>query len=631
MSMPEGRRWWVGLVAILLALGVAAPAAARVEVTVGEPDAEGPAVEDIELPTDPVDLGVVPAPLRFEAGPGVALELADGRRFLDRLELRSPGDGQVLINDVTVDDYVAGVAEMPGRWHLEALKAQAVAARTYAWHAVELGTFSGRGYDICDSVDCQAFAGASQQEGDSGERWRAAVDATAGEVLVDDQGAPILARYFSTSGGRTLPNEVVFPSSGPRPYLQGVDDPEDEVSPYHRWEVRFSREEFEAVLSRGEQLARVVPLASVERLGDVDLPGADVRFTGEDGTEVVLDSVDVRRFVSSVAPDLYPDRFPSRRSDGLRNLPATLPSSRFAIEVGDDEVVVLGRGWGHAVGMGQYGARGRAERGATYDEILGAYYSGLQPTTSEQLPERIRVGLSRPAVGSVTPDGPMRIVADGEVVVEDAAGTWTVSGEGGGVRLTGPPGWGQAAAASRTEPAVGVPSLPRAVGVEATTGAPGTLTLRVEDDGGEVVLDRRLGAVAAGRQVAVWDGTDADGDEVAPGPYTLTLVLTAPDGSTAGTPLPVTVTRDRDPVAVLTSGEGGSGPLAAILGLLAAVGAALLLLARRRGRGRAAGGAGPGHRDPPTGSSSSRASSDAAGPPAPHVHHRPAPHPQELP
>jgi SpoIID/LytB domain protein len=584
--MGEQRRWWVALLTALLAAGVAAPATARVAVTVGEPDADAPTVEDIAVPAEPVDAGLVDAPLRFEAGPGVPLELADGRRFLDRLELRSPGDGQTLINDLTVDDYVAGVAEMPGRWHLEALKAQAVAARTYAWHSVELGTFDARGYDICDTVDCQAFAGASQQEGDSGQRWRTAVDETAGEVLVDDDGAPILARYFSTSGGRTLPNEVVFPSSGPRPYLQGVDDPEDEVSPYHRWEVRFTREEFEAVLSRGEQLASVLPLASVERLGDVDLPGADVRFTGEDGTEVVLDSVDVRRFVSSVAPELYPDRFPTRRADGLRNLPATLPSSRFTIEVGDDEVLVDGRGWGHAVGMGQYGAKGRAERGATYDEILAAYYSGIRPATDERLPERIRVGLSRPAVGSVTPDGPMRIVAAGEVVAEAAAGTWAVAAEGGRVRLTAPPGWGTPAAASRTEPAVGVPTMPRAVGVEATTAVPGTLNLRVEDEAGELVLDRRLGAAAAGRQVAVWDGAGDDGEEVPPGPYRVTLQVTAADGSTAGTPLPVTVAQDRDPIGALTPGDGGSGPLAAVLAVLAVVGAGLLLASQRRHRHR---------------------------------------------
>jgi SpoIID/LytB domain protein len=598
--MRDPRRRWAVLLAALLALGVSAPAAAQVSITVGEPDASAPAPEDITVPADPVDLGAVDVPLRFEAGPGVALELADGRRYLDTLELRSPGDGQLLINDLTVDDYVAGVAEMPGRWHLEALKAQAVAARTYAWHSVEGGFFASRGYDICDTVDCQAFVGAAQQEGDFGDRWRAAVDETAGEVLVDDAGDPILARYFSTSGGRTLPNEVVFPSSGPRPYLVGTDDPDDEVSPYHRWEVRFTREEFEAVLGRGERLAAAVPVASVERLGDVDAPGAEVRVVGEDGTEVVVDSVDLRRFVSSVAPELYPDRFPTRRSDGLRPLPSTLPSSRFTVEVADDEVVVSGRGWGHAVGMGQYGARGRAEGGASYDEILAAYYAGLEPTTTDRLPERFRVALSQPAVGSVTPDGPMRIVAAGEVVVEEAAGTWTVAGEGGGVRLTAPPGWGDPAAASRTEPSTGVPTMTRNVGVEATTAVPGRLTLVVEDEAGEVVLERRLGAAAAGRQVAIWDVVDAQGDEVPPGTYGVALTVTAADGSTAGSPLPVTVERERDPVAALTGSDGsGASPLA-LLALLAVVLAGLLLVRRRTtATGRHDGAEPPPTSEPP--------------------------------
>ncbi|MEX0834679.1 MAG: SpoIID/LytB domain-containing protein, partial [Nitriliruptor sp.] len=471
-------------------------------------------------------------------GPGGALELADGRRFLDRLELRQPGDGQVLVNDLTIDDYVAGVAEMPSRWHLEALKAQAVAARTYAWHQAELGTFASRGYDICDTVDCQAFVGAAQEEGD-GDRWRAAVEATRGEVLLDDGGGPILARYFSTSGGRTLPNEVVFPRSGPRPYLTGVDDPEDAVSPYHRWEVTFSREEFDAILGRGETLAAAVPVATIERLGPVDEPGADLRVTGREGTEVVVDSVDLRSFVSSVAPSLYPDRFPTVRSDGLRPLPTTLPSSRFEVAVGDDGVVVSGRGWGHAVGMGQYGAWGRAEAGASYVEILAAYYTGLEPTTPDALPERMRVGLSRPAVGSVTPDGPMSITAAGEVVVEGAAGTWTVVAAGSGVRLSAPAGWGEPAAISRTEEAIGVPTLPRAIAVEAVSAVPGLVTLRVTDTDGEVVLERELGASGPGRQVGVWDLNGPDGEPVPTGAYEVALAVTAADGSVAATPLPV--------------------------------------------------------------------------------------------
>lgn len=604
--MRDARSRWVALIAALLALGVATPATARVTVSAGAPDATAPTVADIAVPTEPVDVGVVAAPLRFAAGPGIALELADGRRYLDTLELRSPGDGQVLVNDLTVEDYVAGVAEMPGRWHLEALKAQAVAARTYAWYQTELGTFVGRGYDICDTVACQAFAGASQQEDDHGDRWREAVDATAGEVLVDDDGEPILARYFSTSGGRTQPNEAVFPDSGPRPYLRGIDDPEDAVSPYHRWEVVFTRQEFETILARGERLADVVPVATVERLGDIDDPGVDVRVTGRDGTEVVLPSGDLRRFVSDTAAAVFPDRFPTRRSDGFRDLPSTLPSSRFTVEVEGDQVRFTGHGWGHAVGMGQYGARGRAEAGASYVEILAAYYAGLTPTTTDRLPERFRVGLSRASVGSVTPDGAMRIVAGGEVVAEHAAGTWAVATEGEGVRLSGPPGWGEAAAASRTEPAVGVPSLPRAIGVEATTAVPGRIALRVEDADGQVVLEEGLGSAAAGRQVAVWDGTDADGVEVAPGAYRVTLTVTAADGSSAGHALPVTVAAESDPVAAIT----GGGSRASLLLLAAIVVVAVAGVAGFRGtsdgrrsrdarpRPRSRPGTGPEHTDP---------------------------------
>lgn len=588
------------LVALPLAAALALPAAlclpgaaaaADVRATVGAPDPDAPAPEDITLPTDPVDLGVVAAPLRFSSGPGVGLALADGRRYLDTLELRSPGDDQVLVNDLTLEDYTAGVAEMPGRWHPEALKAQAVAARTYAWHQTQLGTFAPRGYDICDTVDCQAFAGASQQEGDQGDRWRLAVDETAGQVLLDDAGDPILARYFSTSGGRTLPNEVVFPRSGPRPYLVGVDDPGDEVSPYHRWEVTFSREEFDSVLARGETLGATVPVASIERLGEIDEPGVDLRVTGADGTEVVVDSVDLRTFVSTVARELYPDRFPTARSDGLRPLPSTLPSSRFTVDVGDDEVVVTGRGWGHGVGMGQYGARGRAEAGDDHVTILAAYYNGLEPVVSDATPERIRVGLSQPSVGSVTPDAPMTITAGDDTVVESATGTWTVAGEGDGVRLRGPPGWGGPAASSRTEEAIGVPTLPRAIAVEAVAAVPGVVALQVTDPDGEVVLERPISGGSAGRHVGVWDLNDAAGDPVPPGDYRVAVTVTAADGTTAGTPLPIRVEDAPGPLATLTGDDGATPwwllPGAFVVGLVGLVVAGAALGRRRDRRTRA--------------------------------------------
>jgi SpoIID/LytB domain protein len=265
-------------------------------------------------------------PVRLVGGEDVLISV-DGTRYHDTIELAA--DGQV-INELGMERYVAGVAEMPSRWPLEALKAQAVAARTYAWWSAERGVHDG--FDICATTACQVFRGAEVVL-DGGERWAEAVAATGGEVLQRPDGAPILARYFSTSGGRTYANEDVFPSTGPSPYLVAIDDPFDAVSPYHRWQVRFSREEFDEILSRGERLAATVPVAEVARTGAVDDVQARFRVSGLDGTVVEVGAVELRQFLSLVAPERFGDRFPTRRADGLRPLPTTVPSSRFTVEI----------------------------------------------------------------------------------------------------------------------------------------------------------------------------------------------------------------------------------------------------------------------------------------------------------
>src|SRR5690606_27903826 len=124
--------------------------------------------------TDPVDLGAVAGPVRFEAPQGTVIELGSGRRLVDTLEVRpSPvGDGLVVVAEMGLEDYVAGIAEMPARWPLEALKAQAVAARTYAWFEVVQGAWRGRGlpYDVCATTSCQVFRGHEVVEGPFGGR-----------------------------------------------------------------------------------------------------------------------------------------------------------------------------------------------------------------------------------------------------------------------------------------------------------------------------------------------------------------------------------------------------------------------------------------------------------------------------
>jgi len=504
-----------------------------------------------------VDDGIrVDGPVRFEVADGGVLEVHGRGRFRDTLELRA--EGPTLVNELSMEDYVAGVAEMPSRWAEEALKAQAAAARTYAWYSIELETFDG--YDICATTACQAFRGADVVL-DAGARWQAAVDATEGEVLVDAVGDPILARYFSTSGGTTYANEDVFPSSGPRDYLVAIEDPDDASSPYHRWTVRFSRKEFDAILSRGETLHAATPVGSVERLGPVTDQGARLRVTGTDGTTVEVAAHDLRDFLSRVAPDAFPERFPTARSDGLRPLPTTIPSTRFEIEVTYDEVVVDGRGWGHGVGMGQYGARGKAERGEDYVSILATYYGGLTPTTPPALPERIRVGMD--ATDELTIQGNRQVTitdADGTVVVDLALGAWTATRDGAGWRLTPPPGSGaplQVAATRSVDQLFGVSD---AVTVETEVNKPVLLRLEVRDHRGTVVDERTIGTVEAGTHAATWRFVDEAGEAVPPGDYEVALLATDAAGDTAGSALQVTIDEHQAAAAAANASEAGFEP-----------------------------------------------------------------------
>ncbi len=514
--------------------------------------------------------------VRFEAAEDDLLEVA-GTRYHDTIEL-TPGGR--IVNELGLERYVEGVAEMPGRWPLEALKAQAVAARTYVWWSAR--NSSQPEADICASTACQVFRGAEHVL-DGGGRWAEAVEATSGEVLLEDDGGPILARYFSTSGGRTSANEDIFPSTGPRDYLVAFDDPYDAASPYHRWEVPFTREEFDHVLSRGERLAATVPVAEVSRTGAIDDPDAGFVVTGRDGTEVAVGAVELRDFLNLVAPNRFPDRFPTRRSDLLRPLPTTVPSSRFTVSVEEDEVRLSGRGWGHGVGMGQYGARGRAEEGAGHTEILATYYGGRTPTVSDDLPARVRVALERLEDGEergVRGDGAMRIVdGDGEVVVERAIGAWTVRRSGQRWELGPPPGTDRALEVAPTREVGILSGFGDAITLETEVNKPTLLELSVATDDGTEVLTRSLGLAEPGVHTATWRYETEEGEAVPPGTYEVALIAEDAAGSRAGTPLAVEITPDGavDTDDGPTAGSiGRSVPSLLVMGAVASI--ALLLL-----------------------------------------------------
>lgn len=149
--------------------------------------------------------------------------------------------GMNVVNAVDIDDYVMGVVpgEVPTSWHEEALKAQAVAARSYAL-ATDAG---GALFDQWPDTRSQVYRGAKAEV----KSTNAAVRATAGEV-VKYKGKTIAAYFFSTSGGRTESIENVWYSSKPVPYLKSVKDPYDDASPKHTWTIRYSQGTMQAKL-----------------------------------------------------------------------------------------------------------------------------------------------------------------------------------------------------------------------------------------------------------------------------------------------------------------------------------------------------------------------------------------------
>lgn len=479
-----------------------------------------------------VDLGTFPDALSIEVPAEGTVELVagDARYVLNEtIELHPRGTSLVLVNDVSMQGYLEGIAEVPVYWHDEALKAQVVAARTYAWRTMR--TDASRPYEICATVACQVFKGREIIQAPGGDRWAGAVADTRDEVLLHD-GRPILARYSSTSGGHTRNNEHVFPSSGAYPYLRGVPDPEDDVSPLHRWEVVFTRDEFDAILARGERLSAAVPVAAVENVAAGDGHPDRLRLTSSHGRSVVVNASDFRFFVSSTAPDLFPERFPPTHTTG-RPLPQTLPSSRLTFALSDDEVVVRGRGFGHGVGMSQYGALGKAEQGMGYHDILAAYYGGIRPSRDARVPERVRVGVAdRDASFTFRADVPARLRVGGRTVTERAIGTWEVRRDGGGLRLIAPTGFG--APLVITPPQLEQRQLTGLHRIEiiSALNKSAEVWLSVRDATGEEVLRRAEGVVDAGPVDLSWSVGDLPA-----GRYEVAVVAADETGTELGDPI----------------------------------------------------------------------------------------------
>ncbi len=331
-------------------------------------------------------------------------------RYRGKLEIIRQTDGRLAIIDhVTFDEYLRGLAEVPRSWPFETLKAQVVAARSYGLYHLNHPTQSGRklGYDICSTDQCQVYRGVQIEQGAFGDAWIRAVTETRGRALLHNE-APIQAFYHSTSPGRTKRS---FPGGSLLPYLASVDGQDDD-SPLARWTVRVPLSHLGPILKEDGEWSGAA-------LSSVRLDGSTVRLSGAGGNSS-LGKDTFRNGLNREASCVYPEVYPTAGSGGSK-LPQTVPSIDFTLKQDGDDVVLTGRGWGHGVGMSQYGARSLAERGRGYADILAYYYAGTRPSRVTE-PGRIRVLVVENA-------SRVRVAIEGKASVETATGSALAPGD----------------------------------------------------------------------------------------------------------------------------------------------------------------------------------------------------------
>lgn len=437
------------------------------------------------VPSRGAPKGEVVGPVRLVPDVSIPLQVSGLYPYLGTIVLKPAPDGLTVVNRISLERYLLGLKEVPTTWPMDALKAQAIAARTYAlWTLARpaAGAAATYGFDICASVQCQVFSGAHVLVNDpNAERWVTAVTETEGEAVLYG-GEPILARYHSTSGGQTFDNETIFPSEGSYPYLQGVPSTTEEGSPLYRWGVVFPLKHVERILDvagfwEGGRLRSVETVSS-----QTGRHYPDLLFTGG-GNRLRITAEEFRVAARTIAVDLYPGRYPSFALTSSGRLPEVLPSNRYEATTRRRNMVVEGRGWGHGVGMSQWGAEGMARRDKSYRDILDHYYTGTEAgvvDTSEPLDVGVDWARSQVRVtGSFDLfDGRGRQVVDG------AVGTWAFRRtSSGSIAVTPPKG-------HRLRLAVGVVSAPEVVGpgdvMEVVVALSAPARIRVGDQPAEV-------------------------------------------------------------------------------------------------------------------------------------------------
>lgn len=263
------------------------------------------------------------------------------------------------IVEVPIEEYVKSVisGEMPASFSDEALKAQAVAARTYIAAKRLKACDKANGADVCDTTHCQVYISKESRmekwESNANENWEKiskAVEDTKGKVLAYNNELVLYPQFFSTSSGMTENSVDVF--SGDIPYLVSTESKGEEIAPKYESELPFNISEF------------------VNKINE-KYPEAELTTDNLQGNIEIL--------TRSNAGGIKEIRFGKAKVKGTDfRLAFGLSSTNFEYSINNDEIIFKCKGYGHGVGMSQWGANVMAKNGSNYEEILKHYYTGIE-------------------------------------------------------------------------------------------------------------------------------------------------------------------------------------------------------------------------------------------------------------
>lgn len=325
-----------------------------------------------------------PDDVRFQQG-NIQIQAKEGSVTLESLtrgcgtpeydgiiELRTTAEGIVIINQLPVESYLCRVvpSEMPSDYELEALKAQAVCARSFAFRQMESYAYPEYEAHVNDSTDFQVYGNSKPQEAST-----KAVAETGGET-VQYGGNIVTTYYYSTSCGNTTSVEAwgTQPSDS-NAYLKSVEvagkdgDYEKEL-PWYKWKAEAPVQTVEESISRftGKDIGTLHTVEVTGRgPGDVAI---QITATGDKGSVTVETENKIR---TALAGDYEIERQDGSKSKCSR----LLPSAFITIEKSGNTFVISGGGFGHGIGMSQNGANQMAKQGKNYREILKLFYQGV--------------------------------------------------------------------------------------------------------------------------------------------------------------------------------------------------------------------------------------------------------------